>query len=124
MTLRSSLAVFITGAVLAWTAWVLIVTTVEPGSAGVVGEAFFFGSLLLALTGTLTTLGILGRMRMFSQLPSVYIGPAFRQGMLISTAMIGSLLLQRLRFLSWWNLILMGAILVMLDLVLSNRRRV
>lgn len=124
MTLKSSLTVFVAGSVLAWVAWALIVTTVEPGPAGMVGEAFFFGALLLAMTGTLTTLGILGRARMFSKLPATYVGPAFRQGILISIALVGALLLQRLQFLFWWNLVLMGVILVMIDLVLSNRRRV
>lgn len=123
MTLRGSLILFGIGTALAWGAWALIVTTVEPGPSGPLGEAFFVSALFLALTGTLTILGVLGRIRASSALPSAHLGPAFRQGVLMAAAALGALLLQRFQVLRWWNILLLGGALFMLDLALSSRRR-
>lgn len=121
MTLRSSLAVFGVGTAFAWAAFLLIFFTVPPDTAGVLGEAFFFSALLLALIGTLTMLGILGRWRMSSLLPALHIGPAFRQGALLSVAAVGLLLLQRFRILRWWNILLLVILLAGFDFFLARR---
>lgn len=121
MTLRSSLIIFSIGTALAWGAWTLILTTVPPRSSGALGEAFFFGSLFLAVTGTLTILGVLGRARTSSTLPSAHVGSAFRQGVLMAIAVVGALLLQRFQVLRWWNILLLVLILVGLDLAFSRR---
>lgn len=121
VTLRTSLSVFGLGSAFAWAAFLLIVFTIPPESAGVVGEGFFLGSLFLGLTGALTILGILGRVRASSLLPALHIGPAFRQAVLLATAAVGLLVLQRLRMLQWWNALLLGAALVIADLVLARR---
>lgn len=121
VTLRSSLAVFGIGTAFAWAAFLLIFFTVPPDTAGILGEAFFFSALLLALIGTLTMLGILGRWRMSSLLPALHIGPAFRQGALLSVAAVSLLLLQRFRILRWWNILLLVVVLVGIDFLLARR---
>lgn len=121
MTLRSSLVVFGLGSGFAWTAFLLVLFTVPPETAGSVGEGFFFGSLFVALIGTLTMLGALGRTRMSTLLPVLHLGPAFRQGALLATAATGLLLLQRFRFLRWWTVLLGVAVLVGIDLFLARR---
>lgn len=120
MTLRSSLAVFGAGTAFAWAAFLLILFTVPPETTGPLGEAFFFSALFLALTGTLTMLGIVGRRRMSRMLPALHIGPAFRQGILLAASAAGLLLLQRFRYLRWWNILLVVGVLVMVDLLLSR----
>ncbi len=121
MTLRSSLLVFAVGTGFACTAFLLILFTVPPDVAGPLGEAFFFGSLFVALTGTFTMLGVMGRVRMSALLPALHIGPAFRQGVLLATAAVGALLFQRFRVLRWWNILLLVLILAGLDLVFARR---
>lgn len=121
MTLRSSLFVFAVGTGFAWTAFLLILFTVPPDVAGPLGEAFFFGSLFVALTGTLTILGVLGRVRASALLPALHIGPAFRQGVLLAAAAVGTLLLQRFRVLRWWNILFLVLLLAGVDLVLARR---
>lgn len=115
--------VFGMGTVLAWGAWVLVLMTVPPGVAGVPGELFFFGALFLALTGTLTMLGVIGRTRTSSALPSLHLGAAFRQASLIAIAAVGTLLLQRFHVLRWWNILTIVGVLLLLDLTLTGRRR-
>lgn len=104
----------------AWAAFLLILFTVPPETAGSLGEGFFFGSLFVALTGTLTMLGILGRTRVSTVLPMLHIGPAFRQGVLLAAAATGFLLLQRFRFLRWWNVLLFVGVLVVVDVLLTK----
>lgn len=123
MTLRGSLVVFLVGTLLAWGAWLTVLMTVPPDGAGAIGESFFFGALLLALAGTLTMLGVLGRMRFSSALPSVHLSAAFRQGMLIAIAVVGALLLQRFHVLQWWNMLLLVLVLLGMDILLTGRRR-
>lgn len=123
MTLRMSLAIFAVGTIVSWGAWALILTTVPPRASAPWGELFFFSSLFLTLTGTLTVLGLLGRIRTSAALPSVHVGAAFRQAVLIAIAAIGALLLQRFHILRWWNILLLGSALLMLDLALTRRRR-
>lgn len=120
VTLRASLFIFGLGSGFAWTAFSLIYLTVLPDDAGVVGETFFFGALFVALTGTLTMLGVLGRARSSALLPAFHIGPAFRQGFLLSTAAVGTLLLQRFRLLRWWNVLLLAVVLMGLDLFFAR----
>ena len=120
MTLRSSLLVFGMGSGCAWAAFFLILFTVPPETAGSLGEGFFFGSLLVALAGTRTTLGVLGRTRVSTLLPMLHIGPAFRQGALLAVAATGLLLLQRFRFLRWWNVLLFVGVLVVVDVLLTR----
>jgi hypothetical protein len=121
MMLRSSLVVFGLGSGLAWAAFLLILFTVPPETAGGIGEGFFFGSLFVALTGTLTMLGALGRARASTVLPVLHLGPAFRQGALLATATAGLLTLQRFRLLRWWNVLAVVAVLVALDIFLARR---
>ncbi len=121
MTLHSSLVVFGLGSGFAWAAFLLILLTVPPDTAGVLGEAFFFASLFVALTGTLTMLGLLGRTRRSSLLPAFHLRPAFRQGTLLAVAVVALLLVQRFRFLRWWSVLAVVVVLVGLDLLLSRR---
>lgn len=121
MTLRSSLVVFGLGSGFAWAAFLLILFTVPPDVAGPLGETFFFGALFVALTGTLTMLGVLGRVRLSTVLPALHIGPSFRQGTLLAVAAVGTLLLQRFRSLRWWNILFLVVLVVGLDLFFARR---
>lgn len=121
VTLRSSLLIFALGSGLAWGAFFLIFYAVPPDVAGRIGEIFFFLSLFVALTGTFTVLGVLGRRRASTVLPILHIAPAFRQGVLLAAAAVGFLVLQRFRFLRWWNVLLLVAVLVGLDFFFARR---
>ncbi len=123
MTLRRSLIIFSVGTLLAWGSWFVVFTTVPPSASGVVGEVFFLGSLFLALCGTLTILGTVGRARTRSGLPALYLSVSFRQGSLIALGVVTLMLLERTHWLQWWTMLLLAGVLFLMDLVLSGRRR-
>lgn len=123
MTLHSSLAVFGMGSAFAWAAFLLILFTVPPENAGLLGEIFFFSALFLAAAGTFTILGLLGRWRGSRLLPALHIGPAFRQGVLLSIAGVSVVFLQRFRLLRWWTVLLVVLSVTIVDLLLSRGQR-
>ncbi len=122
MTLRGSLVVFAVGTLLAWAAWALVLNSVPPELGGLPAEVFFFGALFFALTGTLTILGILGRMRRSPSRPALHVSDAFRQGLLLSLATVGALVLQRFRLLHWWSILMLALVLFVIDLLTARRR--
>lgn len=124
MTLRSSLIIFGIWTAIALGALVFVVSSVAPEANGLYAEAFFFGALFLATTGVMTILGVFGRLRNSRELPANQLAPAFRQGVLIAIALVAVLLLQRFRILQWWNILLLGIILVLIDLAFASTRRV
>lgn len=123
MTLRSSLIIFGIWTAIALAVLAFVVTSVAPGANGIYAEAFFFGALFLATTGAMTILGVFGRLRNTTELPANQLAPAFRQGVLIAVALVAVLLLQRFRVLQWWNVLLLGIILVLIDLMFASTRR-
>jgi len=123
MTLRGSLVIFGIWTALAWVAFIFAVLAIDPVANGLWGEIFFFSALFLAVTGTMTILGVIGRTKSTPGLASNHLTPAFRQGLLISIAIVAVLLLQRFRFLQWWNILLLGGILVLVDLIFSDNKQ-
>jgi hypothetical protein len=123
MTLRSSFVVFGMGTMLAWGALALTILTVPPETGGIAAQLFFFAALFLALAGTLTLLGVLGRMRTSGRLASLHLTPAFRQGALIAGGAVGILLLQRVHLLRWWTVLILCGALFVTDLFLSRGGR-
>lgn len=108
---------------MAWVAFTFAVMVIDPIANGFWGEVFFFSALFLAVTGTVTILGVLGRSKSSSELASNHLAPAFRQGLLIAVAIVAVLVLQRFRFLQWWNILLLGGILVLIDLIFSDSKQ-
>ena len=91
---------------LSWAVWLLILFTIDPFVAGLIGQSAFFVTLLFALAGTFSLAG-LGIRRKFARAGLLFrqIGTSFRQGLLFGTFFVGSLLLETAGFLKWWNLI-------------------
>jgi hypothetical protein len=123
MTLRGSLIIFGAWTFLAWAAFIFAIVAIDPVANGLWGEIFFFSALFLAVTGTMTILGVFGRSKSSPELASNHLAPAFRQGLLISVAIVAVLVLQRFRFLQWWNILLLGGILVLVDLIFSDTKK-
>jgi len=113
-----------TGALISWLGWVLVINFIDPTSAGLIGFIFFYLSLFLALTGTITIIGLLIRMRITKEeFITKEVEIAFRQGMLFSFLIIGLLFLQSQRLLTWWNIILFILALTILEFFFISFKR-
>jgi hypothetical protein len=111
--------------VLAWAAWIMILFFVDPASSGLPVIVFFYASLGLAITGTMSILGLMLRTRWnHEELVSRLVSISFRQGIWMALAAISALVLQSFGALKWWILLIIIGILAIIELFcLSVKRR-
>lgn len=116
MSIRTYLLGVFIATVFFWAALTLVVINTNPNQGGNFALTAFYLSLFFALTGTATIFGYYLRI-WFSRNEVIYanIGPALRQGILIATATIVILMLQRLKLLSIWSGFLLVLAILSLD---------
>lgn len=111
-----------TGAV--WSAWGMVVTQVDPGTGGTSAFVYFFTSFFFALLGTIYLLGyvlqtrIIGRQTVLQSVRS-----STRQALLFATLLTTSLALQGWRLLTWYNALILVALLTFIELLFITRER-
>lgn len=125
MTLRQYLTWMLFSTALCWAGWTAVVVTVDPSETGRLGFALFYATLALSLLGTFAIAGLLGRALFRRREAAVrHVASSFRQGLLLSGFVTGSLALQSHGLLSWWNLLLFVATLTVLEFFLISMRSV
>ena len=113
------------GAVLCWTAWVLVLVNIDPFQDNGVGLSFFYGSLFLAFLGTISLSSFLIHYY-FSKLDLPlfrFVQKSFREALFISAILIVLLFLQGKNYLQWWNLAVgLIAVLLFITFRFVNKR--
>ncbi len=105
------------GSVLSWTAWILVLTTLDPFSGGFIVIALFYASGALALLGTLTLGGFFLRYWLEKEkIPFQQIAVALRQATTLTAAIMIGLLLQASRLLSGWTLAILIVFTILIEL--------
>ena len=109
--------------VFCWISWGMILVYVDPETTGVIGLTAFYVSLFFALIGTLTLAGFYLRV-WFSknEILFAHVGPAFRQAIFLSLVLVGSLVLQSFRLLTWWDGALFIASVALLEFYFISRQ--
>lgn len=124
MSLRSYLLGLSVSSGLCWIAWVLTIVNTNPGQGGQSALLSFYISLFVALLGTLTLLGYAARLVLSNnELKYQHIRVAFRQALLVSLLVTAALLLQAIRLLSWWDILLLVVIAALAELYLRSHGR-
>jgi hypothetical protein len=105
------------GTLFSWSAMVSIVTMVNPIGSPFFIFVMFYISAFLACTGTFSIIGFLSRVMVLKkhQYLSRQVAISFRQALMLSFLIVGILFLQSHSMLTWWNAILMAAILTVLE---------
>ena len=116
------------GTALAWVAWVIIVQGVNPDEAGAIGLIFFYSTLYLAFTGTLSLAGLMYRVgiRKRDEVLSREVKTTFRHAVLLSLIGIGSLWFSAQGLLRWYTLfVLIGSVVLIeyIFLLIQEARR-
>lgn len=123
MTLRQYLAWMLVMTGLSWLGWWAVVSIVDPADSGALGLALFYATLALSLIGTFSIVGLAGRAWTRKHEPiSRHASTAFRQSVLLTGLVAGSLALQSRSLLTWWNLLLFIATLTFLEFFLISVR--
>lgn len=117
MSLVRFLIILSLGSALSWSAWVLVLMTLDPTNGGGVSLVLFYSSFWLAMFGTSSIAGFF--LRYWLEKKTVLfrqIGVALRHGMLVSTGSSFALLLQSRRLLSIWTVVALVALIVVIEL--------
>ncbi len=122
MTLRSYLLGMFLSTIVCWLAFGLILYYVNPYNSGALGLIAFYISLFFASIGTLTIAGFYLRV-WFSknEILFAHVNPSFRQAILLSIILVGSLVLQAFRLLTWWDGSLFVISIVLIEFYFISR---
>ncbi len=123
MTLRQYLFWMALATALCWLGWASVVWTIDPSEARALGLFLFYATLSLALIGTFSVTGLSVRALLRRHAPITrHAAASFRQGILLTLLLNGSLALQSHSLLTWWNLLLFVATMTFLEFFLISIR--
>jgi hypothetical protein len=119
---KSYLLVILTTALLGWSALIIVIFRLDPFTSTALAIPFFFLSLFLALTSTLTLLGFYGRVWFRrGEIYLQHISIALRQAILITIAIECALAFQILGILTWWDGMLISGAVGLVEIYFSSR---
>ena len=107
-----------------WSAFISVLFLINPFEAGFLGFVFFYVSLAFALIGTFSILGFVFRTYIKKDDMAVkHINIASRQSFLFTLMVLLALVLQSLKYLVWWNLILLVLVLAFVELFFMSYKK-
>jgi hypothetical protein len=117
MSLRTYIFAMIGATLLAWIAWGVVVTGINPFEAGIPGVALFYVTLFVALIGTVSLGLSFIRVKLLKKgtVHSREIRTAFRHAILFALVMVVSLGLSAQGILQTWHLVVMVAVVVLVE---------
>lgn len=104
--------------VCAWVAWFIVVHAIDPIRSGFLGFFLFFVTLGVAVLASSTLLGTL--VRVWAKQDEVvyrHVVRSLRQGIILTTLFLISLILSGLGLLMWWVLVLLVFIATILEII-------
>lgn len=111
-------------ALMCWSGFVFVVSTIDPESAGVYGYAFFYGTLFCAVVATLSVFGFILRTRLLKgEVAFRQVSVTFRQAIWFGVLVTTALWLQTKDLLNWWNLLLLIIVLSVFEFFFLSLRR-
>src|SRR4030042_6222257 len=109
-------------ALLALAAWGAVVMLINPQESGMFGQTVFYLSLFFALSGIfILFLAWLRKITSGGEMPFIYVGMSFRQGILLAALAIILLMLQSFKALTWWDGLLAVAAVFLAELYFLSR---
>jgi len=124
MTLRKYLIILTACTFLCWATWFAVLYYTNPVSSGWGGYAFFYLSLFVSLVGTFSLIGFTIRsMRKKEEVLYKKIDISSRQSIVFSLLVIVALILQSQRFLTWWNFIILIALISLIEIFFVSYRK-
>lgn len=107
---------------LAWLAFVTVILKFNPYESTSLALSFFYLSLFIALSCTLTLIGYFFRLWLYkNEVFYVHINISLRQGVLLSVIAIGCLVLLMLEVLTWWSGVLLIFAATLLEFYFASK---
>ena len=122
MTHHRYIGIITSAGIISWIAWGLVLTKMSPYESMGPSLTFFFITLFIALTTTLTALGFYFRLWFFkNEIFYKHINVSLRQGVFLSLVAVFSLVFQMIKVLTWWSGILLVSAAVLLEFYFSSK---
>ncbi len=107
---------------ISWTSFILVIFKLSPFSQPALSLGLFYSSLFLAITGTFTLIFYFLRLwARKTEIHNSHLNTSLRQGILLSLMLVVGLGFQRLRILTWWDGLLLLAIILLLEFWFMSR---
>lgn len=124
MTLKNYLIVMSVVTVMCWSVFVLMLNMINPLTTNYLGFGLFYFSLFLAFSGTAALIGFVFRfVALRKSLVFQSVRNAFRQSFLFALFIVISLFLLALDLFTWFNVILLLIIFIVLELFISSYKK-
>ncbi|EKD63567.1 MAG: hypothetical protein ACD_51C00253G0003 [uncultured bacterium] len=108
--------------IMSWTGWIVVVLKLDPYESTGLALALFLLSMLVALTCTFGIIGFyLRKWLTVNEISISYINTSIRQGLLLSLCTLVCLSFLMLGVLTWWNGLLVVAIIVLLEFYITSK---
>lgn len=122
MTLKSYIWGMRIATVMSLIVWLVVINTIDPIEAGLIGQVFFYLSFWLLLAGlSVMFLSWLRKFFMGEDVAFACLGMSFRQGVLLSLIGVGLLLMQGQGILVWWDGFLLATGIFLIELYFLSR---
>lgn len=116
MTFKRYLTTTYISMILSWSAWLMVMYKLNPYESRGLSLGPFFLSLFFALTSTLTILGFHLRKWLYkNEIFYHHINISLRQAVLLTLCILASLVFLMLGVLTWWNGLLLVAIIILVE---------
>ena len=124
MTLKTYLTVMIMMTLLCWSAFAIVLFTIDPGLTNWIGLTLFYSSLFLSIIGSAAIIGFLLRFVILKQkLAWQIVKEAFRQSFLFAFLIVISLILLSHNLFTWLNLFFLIAGLTILEFFMLSMEK-
>jgi len=108
--------------VFGWASWIVVINKLSPFTAPELALGLFYTSLFIALAGTLAL--IIYYLRAWlnkGEIYNVHLNISLRQGILLSAMICIGIAFQRLKVLTWWDGLLLLAIVLLIEFYFMAR---
>lgn len=101
---------------MALASWGLVIYYIDPYKAGLTGAVLFYATLFFVLVGIFTITGFQLRKKILNnEVLYILIGLSFRQAIWVAIIIIGLLMMQGARVLTWWDALLLVIAVFLLE---------
>jgi hypothetical protein len=108
--------------VFGWASWIVVINKLSPFTTPELALALFYTSLFVALAGTLSLVIYYLRAWLNKvEIHNVQLNTSLRQGVLLSAMINTAIAFQRLKVLTWWDGLLLLAIVLLIEFYFMAR---
>lgn len=105
-----------------WASFIVVIYKLSPFSQPTLSLSLFYSSLFIAMAGTFALAFYFLRVwANKKEIYNVHLNTSLRQGILLSAMVVVGLAFQRLRVLTWWDGLLLLAIILLIEFYFMSR---